>query len=477
MHSFTVLPNDVEKNGMGILGMGVSGAAVLRWLVRKYPALGIRVPLVLRDKNPALSCPSFLAQRPLTVCRFGERWLENIEEKVLFRSPVIRPDLPALGKAVRQGTILTSEMALTDSLCPAVRFTVTGSDGKTSTVSMLHKILTAVGEKEGFSAFLGGNIGTPLLEQVEQMMPKDRAVFELSSFQLMDCFPKSRVATVLNLTQNHLDVHTSFEEYIDAKTHIFTNAEKKVIQAECPYTLEFMEKGDIICTHTHTAEEVRRTFGNHPTVWLSGDQVCYTEGNATEYLFSRADLQVAGTYQLYNAMTAAAMLYPFVSSSDIRTGLSRFHGVPHRLQKVATLGDVVCYDSAIDTTPARVHATLSSFSGKPTVICGGSDKGLDYLPLAKTLLTHAGRVVVTGDTAKAISEALEHLFATEGKAIPVYREKRFADGVKKAVEITPKGEALVLSPGCASFDEFANYKAKSASFSDILKSLGAKPIS
>ena len=174
-------------------------------------------------------------------------------------------------------------------------------------------------------------------------------------------------------------------------------------------------------------------------------------------------------------MTAAAMAWETASPEHILAGISAFSGVPHRLEMVAKLGDIPCFDSSIDTTPARVEATLSAMSGKPTVICGGSDKGLNYLPLAETLLRRAGRVVLTGDTAQSILLALETVFQKEQKEIPVFLKKDFTDSVKTAVEQTPKGEALVLSPGCASFDRFTNYKARGRAFLEILKGLGATP--
>ena len=393
-----------------------------------------------------------------------------------FRAPVVRPDLPPLLQAQEKGMILTSEIALTNRLCPGRQFLVTGSDGKTSTVSMLQKILEISGEKEGFSAYLGGNIGTSLLQATEAMTPRDCAVFELSSFQLLDLFPKSHKATLLNITQNHLDVHTSFSEYIEAKTHIFRDTRCKIIQADCPYTLDFLEAGDAVCCPSLSPKEAKEKFAGYATFSFDGEWVYYSEGTATVPIFSKHDVKVKGLHQLKNAITAAALAYPDASLLDIREGISRFEGVEHRLEQVAMLGNVPCFDSAIDTTPARVEATLSAVKGKPTVICGGSDKGLDYLPLAYTLLRHAGRVVVTGQTALKILSALEKAFQETNKSIDVYHQNRFVDGVEKAACITPSGEALVLSPGCASFDEFANYKAKSAAFLATLKKLGAVPI-
>lgn len=476
MDSSAVLLSDVQEKGIGILGMGVSGGAVIERLKSALPTLGTKIPLFLRDKNSALSCPPSLAGLPRVFCRFGENWLEDISEAVLFRSPVIRPDLPPLTKAVKQGAILTSEVAWTNALCPARMFLITGSDGKTSTASMLYAMLRCKGERQGFSAYLGGNIGTPLLESADKMKREDCAVFELSSFQLLDTFPKSEVATVLNITPNHLDIHTSLREYIDAKNRIFKNAHRKVIHPHCPHTLDFLSSGDVLCSLFLTEKERKQEFGNRAAVGFDGEWVYFSEGNTHLQLFSKDDLQILGQHQLQNAMTAAAMALEIASPQDIQKGIRGFRGVPHRLQMVAKYKGIPCFDSSIDTTPARVEATLSAMKGKPTVICGGSDKGLDYLPLAYTLLRRAGRVVVTGETAPKILEALKKTFKEEKKSIAVFYEKDFTQSVKTAAEQTPVGEALVLSPGCASFDMFANYKARASAFLEILKSMGATPV-
>ena len=475
-HSARLL-NDVEKNGIGSLGMGISGEAVLSRLLSLLPGLGKTIPLILRDKSKGAVCPLKKEDFPLLCCRFGEHWLEDIREPLLFRSPVIRPDLPQLRHAVACGAVCTSEIAWTIHDTPAKRFLVTGSDGKTSTSSMLYSIFSLAGEQEGYQAYLGGNIGRSLLKATADMRPTDRAVFEISSFQLLDLFPKSEVATVTNLTPNHLDVHTSFEEYKDAKLRIFKNASQKVISADCPHTLCAISSGDILWSSSLSLSELKAKFGNHPFVWRTNQTIYYTEGNTTAEVMPIQDLYFKEGYQVSNAMTAIGMAFPFVKAEYIRQGLATFSGVAHRMQRVARYGNVLCYDSSIDTTPSRVKATLSALGGKPTVICGGSDKGLDYLPLAYTLLSHSGRVVLAGQTKEAIYNALTKAMQNTNQSLPVFVEKDFKAAVQTALSITPEGESLVLSPGCASFDAFRNYQDKSRAFLDILLGMGAVPIS
>lgn len=457
---------DVKKPRIAILGAGLSGRAVLEFLVR-----GVEVPemsVTLRDRKEA-PCPDWAAEIPYVTWKCGETWLSDLCEGVIFRSPGIRPDLPELTAARAAGAVVTSETALFCRRCPARLYAVTGSDGKTTTASMTYTILQkAHGADRG--VYLGGNIGHSLLPELRRMREGDDAVLELSSFQLCDLRPKTRAAAFLNLTENHLNWHTDMREYREAKINILPLADRRVLSADDPVTLSAARQGDCLFSALLSPEELCRRFAGCPFVCLSGGRICYCDDGALTPVMEAATLPLSGKHQLLDAMAAIALVWGDVPTEAMAEALCAFRGVPHRMQTVAVVRGVRCIDSSIDTTPARTETTLSALPGHPTVLCGGSDKGVSFRPLARALLRRAGCVVLTGQTSRAIREALEAEGAP-GK-LPLFVCDDFDEAVARAFSHTPAGETLLLSPACASFDRFRNYAERGEHFAELVRKLG-----
>ena len=458
---------DVKKPRVAILGAGLSGKAVLDYLSQAIAPVLSDLRVSLRDEKDR-PCPDWAKNRPWVEWRCGKNWLFDLSETILFRSPGIRPDLPELTRATKAGAVMTSEIALLCRNCPARIYAVTGSDGKTTTSAMTHAVLQAACDGT-HRVYLGGNIGRSLLCDLPHMTACDRVVLELSSFQLCDFYPHTRAAAVLNLTENHLNWHTSMEEYRQAKAHILPHAKRRVLSADDPATLSMAQPGDCLFSTEMPPDALWQQYGRRPLVCLCEGTVCLCENGETTPVFAAKDLPLPGVHHLRDAMAAMGLLWGDVSPETMRAGLLSFHGVPHRMQKVATVGGVVCVDSSIDTTPARTAATLAATPGRPTVICGGSDKGVSYLPLARVLIARAGCVVLTGQTRDAIRRALteEHC----PPELPVVVCEDFEEAVRVAFSLTPPGETLLLSPACASFDRFEDYRARSRLFCETVRRL------
>lgn len=457
---------DVKRPRIAILGAGLSGRAVLEYLMCGAEMREATVTLRDRKQSP---CPDWAAEFPHVTWKCGEGWLSDLCEAVIFRSPGIRPDLPELLAAKAAGAVVTSETALFCRRCPARLYVITGSDGKTTTATMTHAILrTAHGADRG--VYLGGNIGHSLLSDLPAMREGDDAVLELSSFQLCDFSPVTRAAAFLNLTENHLNWHTDMREYEKAKANILPGAGRRVLSADDPVTLSRRRSGDVLFSALLSADEMYRRFGGCPFVCLSEGRICLCDDGALTPVMEAAVLPLPGKHHLLDAMAAMALVWGDVPTEAVREALSAFRGVSHRMQTVAVVRGVRCIDSSIDTTPARTETTLSALAGRPTVLCGGSDKGVSYRPLAKALLRYAGCVVLTGETKAVIREALE----AEGASgrLPLFVCTDFDEAVACGLSHTPAGEALLLSPACASFDRFANYAERGDRFARLVKKSG-----
>ena len=458
---------------VALLGGGVSGLAVLRFLYER----GAR-QISVRDRAPFLSLSAEMqryAGLPGVTFQCGEDYLRRLNEPVIFRTPGIRPDLPALIDARGRGAVVLGEVGLFCELTPATLLAVTGSDGKTTTATLTAALLRAESERRAadgetpFRVFLGGNIGQPLLSRLPEMSPGDYAVLELSSFQLMDLSCAPLRAALLNVTPNHLNWHTDMTEYAAAKRRVLERAQRGVLNADNPYTADWAREGDTLFSLTQSPRELRERFGAaHDFVCLTGGHVCLVKGQTTTPLLSADGLRLPGRHNLANLMAAVGLCDGPVAPTVFADVAASFQGVPHRLEYVGQIGGVHCYNSSIDTTPARTAAALDALPCRPVVLCGGSDKGVSYEPLADALLRRAGGVVLTGHTARAIEAALTAHPLYERERLPMERVADFVQAVRTAHRMAGTGGTLLLSPACASFDTFTDYGARGDAFRQIL---------
>ena len=458
--------NLIDKEPVAVVGLGISNAPLVDFLL----ARGARVTVYdKKDRESFSGVASSLEERGVRLV-FGEGYL-NVSEKVVFRSPGIRADAINAPK----DAYITSEMELFFELCPAKIYAITGSDGKTTTTTLTHLFLDAQRKRCGGKAYVGGNIGAPLLPLVDKMTANDVAVLELSSFQLMTMRYSPSAAAITNITPNHLNWHTDMDEYVAAKLNICGEATKKIVlNADNEITAAFCPENAhrVYFSSTKKREEFAQN-GAH-LVYIKDENITYFDGENEKTVLPVSDIKLPGRHNIENYMTAIALTYGEVDANVYRDVARTFGGVKHRLELVATVDGVKYYNSSIDSTPTRTAAALSALDEKPIVICGGADKNTDYAPLATLLCSRARAVVLNGETAKKIFAALENCPDFDEKALPVYLEADLRAATDRARAIAKAGDTVLLSPASTSFDQFKNFEERGNAFCEQVLSFNKK---
>ena len=423
--------DSLKGKRVGVAGLGVSN----RPLVRLLAARGLRVTAY--DKDGGIDPAPWEALGVMLVT--GPEALDRLEGDVVFRTPGLRPDHPALERVRAAGGAVTSEMEVFFQTCPATRIAVTGSDGKTTTTALIAEMLRAELDGSGSKVFLGGNIGTPLLDQTPDMSSLDFAVVELSSFQLMDMTRSPDVAVITNITPNHLDWHRDMDEYIAAKRRILDFQSAKGVA---------MLNADNAVAASLPVQGVRRDFG-----WSQ-----LQDGVINGFLRSE-DIFLPGRHNAENVMAAIAATADWVRPETAAAVAKTFRGVAHRNQYIHQAGGVLFYNDSIGSSPTRTIASLSAHTRPVILICGGYDKNIPYEPLAKEL-HRAKAVVLIGATAPKIRAAAQ----AEPNCPPLRDASDLSGAVAQAYALASPGDVVLLSPASASFDMFRNFEERGAMF-------------
>ncbi len=397
--------------------------------------------------------------------RLGARYLDSLGGDVIFRTPSLLPTQPALVEAVEHGSVLTSEMEVFLSLCPCPVTAVTGSDGKTTTTTLIAKMLEAAGR----TVWLGGNIGRPLLADVDRMNPEDRAVLELSSFQLhsMSCAPD--VAVITNIAPNHLDIHQDYQDYIDSKKQIF--------RGQGPNSRLVLNRDNAVtaaCAAEARGEVVwfSRSDAVSHGVYLGSDGMIRArmDGETVEVL-SASEISVPGMHNVENVMTAFAAVWGAAPLAAMRSAARSFTGVAHRLETVRVHHGVRYINDSIASSPARTMAGLACFDEKLILIAGGKDKGIPFDELGPAVCRHVKKLYLTGWTAERIKAAVESAPEYMPGSPEIYVIEDFDDTVRAAAAGALPGDVVLLSPACTSFDRFKNFEERGNSFRRLVKEL------
>ncbi len=458
-----------------LLGFGVSNIPVAREFVRA----GLGKSVTVRDMK------SFddLGDAARELADAGVRFECGIEptknftcdtsRAVIFRSPGIRPDAGDLTPAVESGAILTSEVEFFCEHTPARIIAITGSDGKTTTSTLTSLIL-----KEGYKGgkvYLGGNIGTPLFPLLDEIGENDVCVLELSSFQLMTMDSRATNAAITNITPNHLNWHIDMNEYAEAKHKVCgKNTARLVLNATDGYCRTLASNTDTpkILFSAYRDSYAALDACGAKGIFLRDGEIILSDGVNEEVLLLASDIKIPGVHNIENYMTATALTYGIAEKNAVVRVAKTFGGVAHRLELVREKDGVKYYNSSIDSSPTRTIAALSTFSNKPTLIVGGRGKKTPYIELAHELYIRAGAVIVTGETADEVSEALETAKSDHPDSkLRIFREEDFEACVKLAESITPSGSAVLLSPAATSFDKFKNFAERGEVFKTIVKNL------
>lgn len=435
-----------------VLGLGVSNRPLLRLL------LSCGAQVIGCDKAPRERLDEELLEleRRGLALQLGEDYLKHLSGDVAFRTPGLHPNTPELTALRESGTRITSEMEAFFEVCPCKIIGVTGSDGKTTTATLIAELLRHAGHR----VWLGGNIGTPLLDKATQMQATDMAVLELSSFQLMDLRFSPHVAVVTNLAPNHLDMHRDMAEYVDAKKHVFQKQgadDILILNADNALTAAFADeaRGEIKWFSRQTAPE--------NGLFFDGEAI----RRGTHVLLRRGDILLPGIHNVENYMAAVLAVEGMVSDADICHVAGHFSGVEHRIELVRVKDGVSFYNDSIASSPTRTIAGLRSFDKKVILIAGGYDKHLSYEPLAAEIAAHVKVLICTGATGEKIAQAAE----SAENPPEILRIDDFYDAVRTAAARAESGDIVLLSPASAAFDRFTNFMVRGAEFKKTVLAL------
>lgn len=462
----SLFKEQIKGRTVALIGAGISNMTCIDLL------LSYGAEVTVRDKNPD---PTYTpdgeggrVERVIPILNskkvkysFGENYLDGLNEDILIKTPGIRYDIPEISGAVARGATLTSESELFCRLCPCKIFAVTGSDGKTTTTTLIYKMLSEEYSSEKRKVWLGGNIGTPLFCEIENVKPDDAVVLELSSFQLQTMSFDPYCSVVTNITPNHLNWHIDMNEYVDSKANIFkrqTKGQRAVFNAENTYTASFAEKA--VCDVTLFSSKRKLERG----VCLCDGEILY-DGKK---MLDRSDIRLVGDHNVENYMAAIAATYGFVSNETIKRIAETFGGVRHRLEEVCEKNGVKFYNSSIDTTPTRTMAALGAFEQRVIIICGGSDKNIPMEPMLPVIKEKTKYAVLTGTTGEKLFELLKLSGYPEDKMAYI---RDFDAAVKFAASQADNGDIVLLSPAAASFDSFRNFEVRGDRFCKIVKDL------
>ena len=438
---------------IAVFGLGVSN----RPLVRLLLSYGCDVTGCDRIEREKLDAEVLELEKLGCRLSLGSGYLEGLEADVVFRTPGMHPANPALEDLRRRGAAVTSEMQVFFELCPCTIIAVTGSDGKTTTTTLISEMLKA----GGHTVYLGGNIGTPLLSKARDMKPTDFAVVELSSFQLMDMTRSPHIAVVTNLAPNHLDIHKDMEEYVWAKTNIFRYQKPGDI---------LILNGDNGITAGFTGNGTTRFFSRQREVdglWFDGKTIW----QGTEKRMERADIRLMGDHNVENYMAAMLAVQGLVDMDAVLQVARNFGGVEHRSELVRIKDGVRFYNDSIASSPSRTIAGLRCFTEKVILIAGGYDKHIPYDVMGPEICRHVKKLYLNGAPAPQIRAAVEQCPDYTPGAPEIIDCGDFESAVRAAAAGAKDGDIVFMSPASAAFDQFKNFMVRGNFYKKLVMEL------
>lgn len=384
----------------------------------------------------------------------GDNCLDNLVGfDIIFRSPSCLPNRKEIVEEKNRGCYVTSEIEEVIKLSPSKIIGVTGSDGKTTTTTLIDLVL----RENGYKTFLGGNIGTPLFTKIKDMREEDIVVLELSSFQLMNMEVSPSISIITNITPNHLDKHTDFFEYVDAKKCIYKNSDGiLVLNNDNEVTREIISNREV------------RYFSryNETNAFYVIDGIIYFNGKK---VYDTSRLKIRGVHNHENICACMSAIYDMVDIDKSFEAISKFGGVEHRLEFVREINGVKWYNDSVSSSPTRTIAGLNSYSEDIVLIAGGYDKNLDYTPIARPILDKVKVLILFGNTKKKIYDAV--MDEKKDEDIQIYVCDSLLEVVNKAYEVAINGQVVLFSPASASFDMFKNFADRGIQFKNLVNKL------
>ena len=452
--------NFLDEKQVAIIGMGVSNIPLLDYFYDKNAKVTVFSTNILSDE----------IMEKINKYRYevelGEDNLSRLKGfDIIFRSPSALPTKHEFQSAVKKGAILTSEIEMVLKLAPCKIIGVTGTEGKTTTTSLIYEIC----KKAGYNCFLGGNIGKPIFTKINQMKPEDIVILELSSFQLMGMTVSPNIAVVTNIFPDHLNVHKSYEEYQDAKKSIFRNQTEEgivILNKDNEITEKF---ADEVKGKTIFFSSTKKLKNGYVYDREDGFIKKCTDGKC-EKILNKNDIKLRGVHNYENICSALAATETVASKEAQIEAVKNFKGVEHRLEFVREIDGVKYYNDSIGTSPASTIAGLNAFDENIILLAGGSDKGLDYKEIGEVIAKKVGTLILTGPTAQKIEEATKQALSEE-KSIEIIHTNNLEESVKVAKEKARSGDIVLLSPASASFDAFKNFEERGNYFKTLVNNL------
>lgn len=447
----------IRDKKVAVVGIGVSNIPLINFLVK----LDARVTAFDRKTSNELGKVVEDFEAKNIKLELGEGYLDNLTGfDVVFKTPSMRIDSDALLRAKNEGSYITSEMEEFVKYTKGTVYAVTGSDGKTTTTTIISKLL----EAEGYKTWVGGNIGTPLFSEIENINDEDKVVLELSSFQLMTMSERVDVAICTNLSPNHLDMHKDMQEYIDAKKNVFLYQESGdllVVNRENDITFGFEKEAKCIVREFSSKRKIQNgAYYFEGSLYLEDKKVC-----------DKDDIIIKGMHNVENYLAAFIATKNEVSISTMKNVAQTFTGVEHRCELVRELDGVKYYNDSIASSPTRTLAGLKAFEKKVILIAGGYDKHLPFEPLAYEGHPYIKELILVGATSEKIKMAFHKLELDKGIKININQVNTLEEAVNMAKCISRHGDIVTLSPACAAFDLFPNFMVRGKKFKEIVNSL------
>ena len=452
----------LERKKVAIIGLGVSNMPLLKYMYERM------AKVTIFDNRKMDDIPKEYLSEVMKYefdYEFGEDALSKLHGyDLIFRSPSCMPTIKEMVEAEQKGAIVTSEIEMLMEMCPGTVIGVTGSDGKTTTTSLIYEIL----KQKGYTCYLGGNIGTPLFTRLNEMKEEDYVVLELSSFQLMNMKISPKISVITNITPNHLNVHSSYEEYIEAKKNIFKYQSKDDIVV--------LNYDNDITRECAKEAEGRVVFFSSKTklddgVILDEDIIKECNDKIRRHILSTKDTHLRGRHNAENICAAIAATKTLVDIDTQIKAIKNFKGVEHRIEFVREIDGVKWYNDSIGSSPTRTIAGLNSFDENIVLIAGGYDKHLDYTPIAKPILDKVKTLILMGQTAEKIFIAVKEESERQGKQIDTYMCENLEETIKLAKKHAKFGDVVLFSPASASFDMFKNFEERGRKFKEIVNNL------
>lgn len=447
---------------VAVIGLGVSNLPLLEYLYNK------KAQVTVFDERTLEEIPEETINKINTYefdTFFGKNCLENLNGfNVIFRSPSCLPTRPELQKEADRGAIVTTEVEMLMEMCPCKIIGVTGSDGKTTTTSLINAIL----QHAGYKTFLGGNIGTPLFTKLPEMEPNDIVVLELSSFQLMNMNISPDIAVITNITPNHLNIHKDYQEYIDAKKCIFKNQK---------------ENGILILNYDNDITRECSKEANGKVIFFSSktkldsgfivddDIIKECNDGIRKHILNTDEVILRGNHNFQNIATALAATKTLVDTDVAVEAIKKFRPVEHRIEFVREIDGVKWYNDSASSSPTRTISGLNAFKENIILIAGGYDKNLEYEPLAKPVVDKVSTLILIGQTAEKIYDVVKNESEKENKKININMCDTLEQTIEIAKKSAKKGDVVLFSPASASFDMFKNFADRGNKFKDLVNKI------